>query len=194
MPNFPKSSGDLPEVLSPLNLRHYSLLAYWVYFRPTAFHSYLYQAAPDLSQMRGLGKLLQTWRIPAYRNIYLMLPVAIALMVVLMGVMLFLYKTITVQNNTAWVNAIAVTPNGQIAITASGDRSLKVKVPSADSALRVWNLGWGSQMHALIGHKDGVTDVKITPDGEKAVSASRDHTLKVWDIRRGTELLHLKGH
>lgn len=194
MPNFPKPSGNLPDVLNPLNLRHYSLLAYWVYFRPTAFHRYLYQAAPDLYQSRGLGKFLQTWRVPAYRNIYLMLPLAIALMALLVGMMLYLYKSVTVQNNTAWVNAIAVTPNGQIAVTASGDRALKVKVPSADSTLKVWNLQQGSQMHTLIGHEFGVTDVAITPDGQKAVSASRDRTLKVWDIKQGNQLQNLKGH
>jgi WD40 repeat protein len=194
MPNFPKPSGDLPEVLSPLNLRHYSLLAYWVYFRPTAFHGYLYQAAPDVYQLRGLGKFLQTWKIPAYRNIYLMLPFAIALMAVLVSLVLFLYKTITVQNNTAWVNAIAIAPNGQIAVTASGDRALKVKVPSADSTLKVWDLRSGSQMHTLIGHEHGVTDVALTPDGHKAISASRDRSLKVWDIRKGTQLHDLKGH
>jgi WD40 repeat protein len=194
MPNFPKPSGDLPEILSPLNLRHYWLIAYWVYFRPTAFHHYLYQAAPDVYQLRGYRKFVQSWRIPAYRNIYLMLPLAIALMALLVGLVLFLYKSITVVNNTAWVNAIAVSSNGQIAVTASGDRALKVKVPSADSTLKVWNLQWGSQMHTLIGHEHGVTDVAITPDGNKAISASRDRTLKVWDIRRGTQLHELKGH
>src|ERR687886_1049264 len=194
MPNFPKPSGDLPEILSPFNLRHYWLIAYWFYFRPTAFHRYLYQAAPDVYQLRGYRKFLQTWRVPAYRNIYLMLPLAIALMAVLVGLVLFLYKTITVQNNTAWVNAIAVSSNGQIAVTASGDRALKVKVPSADSTLKVWNLKWGSEMHPLIGHEHGVTDVAITPDGNKAISASRDRTLKGWDIRRGTQIHELKGH
>src|SRR5919199_1440832 len=194
MPNFPKPSGDLPEILSPFNLRHYWLIAYWVYFRPTAFHRYLYQAAPDVYQLRGYRKFLQTWRVPAYRNIYLMLPLAIALMAVLVGLVLFLYKTITVQNNTAWVNAIAVSSNGQIAVTASGDRALKVKVPSADSTLKVWNLKWGSEMHPLIGHEHGVTDVAITPDGNKAISASRDRTLKVWDMGQGKELYTLTGH
>ena len=194
MPNFPKPSGDLPEVLSPLKLRHYWRLAYWVYFRPTAFHCYLYQAAPEAYQLRGYQKFLKSWRIPAYRNVYLMLPVALVVTFLLVSAVSVLYHWLTIQNNTAWVNTFAVTPDGQIAISASGDRSLKVKVPSADSTLKVWNLRWGSQMHMLVGHEFGVTDVVITPDRKKAVSASRDRTLKVWDIERGTQLHDLKGH
>jgi WD40 repeat protein len=194
MPNFPNYSGELPEVLNPLNLRHYWRLAYWVYFRPTAFHSYLYQAAPDVYQLRGYRKFLQTWRIPAYRNIYLMLPLAIALMLLLVGVTISIYKSITVQHNTAWVNAIAVSQNERIAVTASGDRALVIKVPSADSTLKVWDLRWGSEMHTLVGHEHGVTAVALTPDGQRAVSASRDLTLKVWDIQQGTRLHNLEGH
>jgi len=41
MPTFPTYRGELPQCLDPLNLRHYFLLAYWVYFRPTALKCYL---------------------------------------------------------------------------------------------------------------------------------------------------------
>ncbi len=34
----------------------------------------------------------------------------------------------------------------------------------------------------------------MTPDGRKAVSASGDRTLKVWDLERGEEVRTLKGH
>jgi WD40 repeat protein len=194
MPNFPIYRGKLPEVLNPLKLQHYPLLAYWVYFRPTAFHCYLHSCSPDLYQSNGFQKFLQTWRKSAYRNIYWMLPIASFLSALLLGLAAFLYTTSTVEHNTAWVNAIAVSQNGQIAISAGGDRSLKIKVPASDSTLRVWDLRWKSQMHLLKGHTFGVTDVAITPDGQRAVSASRDFTLRVWDIRRGRTLHELKGH
>ena len=194
MPNFPIYRGELPEALSPLNLRHYWMLAYWVYFRPTAFHCYLYQASPDVYQLRGYRKFLRTWSIPAYRNIYLMLPVAIALFALLTGAAFVVYTMTTLQGNTAWVNAIAVTPNGQIAVTAAGDRGLKVKVPNLDSTLKVWDLRWGSQMHVLKGHTYSVTAVAVTPDGKRAVSGSRDRTVKVWDLQRGNQLHNFEGH
>jgi WD40 repeat protein len=44
------------------------------------------------------------------------------------------------------------------------------------------------------GHTDRVTEVVITPDGRRAVSASADGTLKVWDLESGEELRTLAGH
>lgn len=194
MPKFPSYRGELPEVLNPLNLRHYWMLAYWVYFRPTAFHCYLYQAEPEVYQLRGYRKFLRTWSTPAYRNVYLMLPIAIALLGILVSLAVYLYTLSIFQGNTAWVNKIAVTPNGQMAITAAGDRALKIKVPSADSTLKVWNLRWGSEMKTLRGHTYGVTAVAVTPDGKRAISSSRDDTLIIWDVQKGTQLHHLKNH
>ena len=34
----------------------------------------------------------------------------------------------------------------------------------------------------------------VTPDGSRAVSASLDNTLKVWDLASGKELCTLTGH
>jgi WD40 repeat protein len=44
------------------------------------------------------------------------------------------------------------------------------------------------------GHINIIDHVKVTPDGLHAVSASRDHTLKVWDIREGQCVYTLEGH
>ena len=71
MPTFPVYPGELPKCLNPLNLRHYFLLAYWVYFRPTALKCYLYQADAKLYRTgSGLG-IFRTLANPAYRNLYL---------------------------------------------------------------------------------------------------------------------------
>ena len=34
----------------------------------------------------------------------------------------------------------------------------------------------------------------VTPDGTRAVSVSRDHTVKVWDLDTGRALRTLEGH
>ncbi|MDT9178410.1 MAG: WD40 repeat domain-containing protein, partial [Limnospira sp. PMC 1238.20] len=46
----------------------------------------------------------------------------------------------------------------------------------------------------LTGHSRGVNAVAIAPDGFRAVSASMDKTLKLWDLERATELATLTGH
>ena len=46
MPTFPTWPGELPRSLDPLNWRHYFLLLFWIFFRPTALKAYLYQADP----------------------------------------------------------------------------------------------------------------------------------------------------
>jgi WD40 repeat protein len=52
----------------------------------------------------------------------------------------------------------------------------------------------GVLLRTLQGHTKGVTDVVVTPDSQKAVSASQDCTLKIWDLQQGIELHTLKGH
>ncbi len=42
MPTFPTYDGELPNCLNPLNPRHYLLVLYWVFFRPTALNYYLF--------------------------------------------------------------------------------------------------------------------------------------------------------
>ena len=78
---------------------------------------------------------------------------------------------------------MAVTPDGQRAVSASEDQTLKV-----------WDLDSGRELRTLTGHTGSVTAVAVTPDGQRAVSASGDETLKVWDLDSGRELRTLTGH
>ncbi len=43
MPTFPTYDGELPSCLNPWNPRHYLLVLYWVYFRPSMLKVYYYQ-------------------------------------------------------------------------------------------------------------------------------------------------------
>ena len=49
-------------------------------------------------------------------------------------------------------------------------------------------------LRTLEGHSSTVSGVAVTPDGKQAVSASRDNTLKVWDLESGRALRTLEGH
>jgi len=42
-----------------------------------------------------------------------------------------------------------------------------------DKTLKVWDLERGKELQTLAGHSHGVNGVAVTPDGKRAVSASR---------------------
>ncbi|MBN2846906.1 MAG: hypothetical protein JXP72_00445, partial [Coriobacteriia bacterium] len=52
----------------------------------------------------------------------------------------------------------------------------------------------GSLSRTLSGHDAPVTACAVSPDGTWIVSASFDHSLKIWDVASGRELRTLTGH
>ena len=46
----------------------------------------------------------------------------------------------------------------------------------------------GECIRTLVGHTGCVTSTAVHPDGRRAVSASADKTLRVWDLEAGQEL------
>jgi WD40 repeat protein len=89
----------------------------------------------------------------------------------------------TLEGHSYGVKAVAITPDGRLAVSASEDRTLKV-----------WELASGGLERTLEGHSSRVTAVAITPEGLQAVSGSDDWTLKVWDLASGTLERTLQGH
>jgi WD40 repeat protein len=89
----------------------------------------------------------------------------------------------TLQGHTDRVYAVAVTPDGRRAVSASGDRTL-----------RLWDLESGQRIRTLEGHTGSVNAVAVTLDGWRAVSASSDRTLRLWDLESGQTLHAVQGH
>lgn len=52
----------------------------------------------------------------------------------------------------------------------------------------------GPLLRTLAGHTWSVNGVAVTPDGKRAVSASWDNTLKIWDLDTGSAQCTLRGH
>lgn len=192
MSAVPDLRGKTPACLHPFNPRHYLLLTYWIYFYPTALHCYLYRADPHLYPERGWSKFLRSWRVRAYRHLYGMGLTMLALFSGLAILAALLYHLCLLQGHTAWVNAMSVTPNGERVITASGDNT--VKLPGNDGTLKVWDIDTGAAVYTLDGHRRGVTDVTVTPDGQLAISASNDSHLKIWSLQDGQLQHTLRGH
>ncbi|HGE70245.1 TPA: hypothetical protein ENX78_05375, partial [Candidatus Poribacteria bacterium] len=50
------------------------------------------------------------------------------------------------------------------------------------------------EIRTLKGHTNWVTSVALSNDGKRAVFASWDGTLKIWDMEAGEEIRTLEGH
>lgn len=77
----------------------------------------------------------------------------------------------TLTGHSDSINAVAVTPNGQIIVSGSEDNTIKL-----------WDLNSGKCLATLVGHEAGVRAVAISPDGQLLVSGSADHTIKLWQL------------
>ena len=90
----------------------------------------------------------------------------------------------TLTGHSGHVNAVVVTKDGQRAVSASNDHTLKV-----------WDLGSWHELRTICCHQDEVSAVTVTPDGLRAVSSSSsDRALKVWDLVSGRQMRTLSGH
>lgn len=194
MPTFPQPNERLPQRLNPGNPYHYALLTYWVFFRPSSCHSYLYQANPEVYRLGGLTRFWRGLAVPAYLRLYLMLPIALLFTALLAAIALWFYRQGMTAGHTSWVNHVAISDNGRVMVTAAGDRFERVQIVSTDATLKVWDLQQGKELYTLRGHDTSINTVAVTQDGQIAVSGGRDRTLRVWDLNRGKSLKTLKGH
>ena len=48
--------------------------------------------------------------------------------------------------------------------------------------LMIWDAKKGELLRTLKGHKDGITAMALSGDGETIVSGSRDKTIRVWRL------------
>eukprot|EP00842_Homolaphlyctis_polyrhiza_P001191 jgi/Hompol1/2072/HPOL_002813-RA len=95
----------------------------------------------------------------------------------------------TLKGHSNWVTAIATSPESPDTILSS----------SRDKTIIVWHLtrdesNYGVPRRALTGHNHFVQDVVISTDGQFALSASWDKTLRLWDLNTGKTTRQFVGH
>ncbi|KAF7069616.1 hypothetical protein CFC21_075225 [Triticum aestivum] len=85
----------------------------------------------------------------------------------------------TVDTNQLKNNMADISPNGRFIAAAAFTADVKVWeiVYSKDSSVKEVN-----RVMQLKGHKSAVTSLCFTPDSEKIITASKDGTIRVWNI------------
>ncbi|GAA5797011.1 Guanine nucleotide-binding protein subunit beta-2-like 1 [Helicostylum pulchrum] len=84
-------------------------------------------------------------------------------------------------------------------IVTSSEAPDMVISASRDKSIIVWTItrdeiNYGVPRKALIGHNHIVSDLAVSSDGQFALSASWDHTLRLWDLTTGKTTRRFVGH
>jgi WD40 repeat protein len=88
------------------------------------------------------------------------------------------YISVHQMVHSDWINAIAMSPIGDVLVSASDDKTIKI-----------WSLPDGNLIRILEGHTGSVQCVAISPDGELLASGcGSDLTVKIWNLSSGTLL------
>ncbi|MFQ5910486.1 MAG: WD40 repeat domain-containing protein, partial [Thermoplasmata archaeon] len=91
------------------------------------------------------------------------------------------------------VLTLQFSPKGRYLASGSGTDKVDMhNIP--ENMIKIWDFQNGSAISSLIGHEDGVLEVKWSPDGSRIVSASDDKTLKMWEETNWTNIVNFTGH
>jgi WD40 repeat protein len=85
------------------------------------------------------------------------------------------------------INALAVSPDGKLLLSGSGDCTLKL-----------WSTASGKELRTLTGHDAAITSAFFSPDGHFAFSSSgdygsTDYSIRMWELETGNQLRAMEG-
>ncbi len=90
--------------------------------------------------------------------------------------------------NTGWLRAAALSPDGSTAAVASYDPN------EFGGTIRLWNVDQSEVIHHLYGHTDVITTLDYAPDGRSVLSGGWDQTVRRWDVATGAQIQRFDSH
>jgi eukaryotic-like serine/threonine-protein kinase len=105
------------------------------------------------------------------------------------------------QGGFGWLNAttrqtkrITTKPGISVgSLTLSTDARLLAVAPLHSRKIQVLSMDTLALQKEFAGHRDGQSELTLSPDGNTLASAGLDQTVKLWDVATGEELLTLDG-
>jgi len=128
------------------------------------------------------------------------------------------------EGHSDWVHCVALSANGQRALTGGKDKTMRLwdvktgqqlrefgghdgtvvgvifaadgnrALSSAGNAIRLWDLENGQEVRRFEGHSSSVTTAALSPDGRHVLSGSYDRTVRLWEVETGLELSRFADH
>jgi len=97
------------------------------------------------------------------------------------------------KGHTNVVYSLAFSPDSRFLVSGQGGSSNQIAIIwELDST--AMNSGALTPKHRLSGHTDDLYAVAFTPDSQRVVTGSDDHTLRLWQVADGKLLATLTGH
>jgi WD40 repeat protein len=95
-----------------------------------------------------------------------------------------------------WVQAFS--PDGQTLVTATSRVDAVTRILSADHALHVWDLKSGKKRLTIRSAETGFAcrfeRIAVAPDGRTLATVRDDHTIQLWSMATGKEVLRHAGY
>jgi WD40 repeat protein len=92
---------------------------------------------------------------------------------------------VLLKGHTGNVMSLAFSHDSKLLISGAG---------RGDFGAIIWDVDQAKPLHRLTGHRDFVNAVGFTPDGLRAITGSRDATLRLWSAMDGTLLKEMTSH
>ncbi|MDX2212676.1 MAG: serine/threonine-protein kinase [Oculatellaceae cyanobacterium bins.114] len=83
----------------------------------------------------------------------------------------------------SWIRAIAFSPDGELLVSGSGDKTVKL-----------WSVETAELQRTLDQHNSWVRAIALSPDGTILATAANDKTVHLWDLKTGKLRNQLAGH